>query len=111
MRKIFAIGAVLLLLAVMSVPALGAEDDFVPSITYKDGPEIVEAEQNEEDVTHCMVVTSILEAKKKETDITQPDRDLLLEVYEQLVEDSMELPVDDDLVVRELVDVSFRYSE
>ena len=111
MRKICAAIAALLLLIALTVPVLGAEDDFVPSITYKGGPEIVEAKMNEEDVTACLVATSILEAKEKKTDITQAERDLLLEVYEKLVKDEMELPVDDDLVVRELVDVSFQHSE
>ena len=64
----------LLLLAVLAMPAFAAENEFVPSITYKDGPEIEKAQQEKEDVTPCLVVTSIIQAKNKDTDIHQEDR-------------------------------------
>lgn len=115
MRKMICLLAAMLLLAAMAVPAFAtgettpAGERFVPSITYKDGPEVEDAELNEEDVGGCVVVTSILEAKNKSTDIYQETRDQLLEVYEELSEGGMELPFEDDkdYVVRELVDVSF----
>ena len=48
------------------------------------------------------------EAEEKTTDIYQEDRDLLLEVYEELTDGSMQLPLEnDEYVIRELVDVSF----
>lgn len=83
-------------------------DIFVPSISYKDGPDIEEGEMNGEDVGDCLVITTITEAKEKTTDIYQEDRDLLLEVYEELDNGEMELPLDEDYVVRELVDVSWK---
>ncbi len=83
-------------------------DDFVPSISYKDGPDIEEAEQDDEDVGDCLIVTSIKEAIEKTTDITQEERDLLLEVYDKLLDGSMKLPLEDEYVIRELVDVSYR---
>lgn len=112
MKKLSAIALALLLLAVLAVPAFAAENEFVPSIGYKDGPELDKAEMDEKDVTPCLVITSILQAKNKETDITQPERDLLLEIYEKLKTSEMVLPLEkDDFVVRELVDVSWRYTD
>ena len=108
MRKILSFMMAVLLCLGMVTPALAAKDSFVPSIGYKDGPEIVDAEMNEEDMVDCLVVTSIEEAEEKTTDIYQEDRDLLLEVYEELTDGSMQLPLEnDEYVIRELVDVSF----
>ena len=84
MRKICALALALLLLAALAVPCFAAENEFAPSVGYKDGPEIDKAETDKEEVTPCLVITSILQAKEKKTDISQPDRDLLLEVYEKL---------------------------
>lgn len=112
MRRICAIVLVLLLLATLAVPGFAAENEFAPSIGYKDGPEIDESEMNEEEVTPCLVITSIIQAKEKKTDISQMDRDLLLEVYEKLSQNEMQLPMeDDDYVIRELIDISWRHSD
>lgn len=112
MKKLSAIALALLLLATLAVPAFAAENEFVPSISYKDGPELDKAEMNEEDVTPCLVITSILQAKNKKTDITQPERDLLLEIYEKLKTNEMILPLEkEDFVVRELIDISWRYTD
>ena len=112
MRKLSAIALVALLLATLVVPAFAAENEFAPSIGYKDGPELDKAEMNKEDVTPCLIITSVLQAKNKETDITQPERNLLIEIYNQLLSNEMVLPLEkDDFVVRELVDVSWRYSD
>lgn len=81
---------------------------FVPSIPYKDGPDIEEGEMDGEDVGDCLVISTITEAKEKTTDIYQEDRDLLLEVYEEISSGEMELPLEEDYVVRELVDVSWK---
>lgn len=87
---------------------ISGENVFVPSIPYKDGPDIEEGEMDGEDVGDCLVITTITEAKEKTTDITQEARDLLLEVYEEIKNGDMELPLDEDYVVRELVDVSWK---
>ena len=109
MRRICAIALALLLLATLVVPGFAAENEFAPSIGYKDGPEIEKAETDKEEVTPCLVITSILQAKEKKTDISQEDRDLLLEVYEALSKNEMGLPLEsDDYVVRELIDISWR---
>ena len=113
MRRMFSLLAAVLVLAGMAVPVFADGETFVPSITYKDGPEIVDAEMDGEDVSDCIVVTSILDAQENKTDISQETRDELLEVYEALTDGSMEIPYEDDkdYVVRELVDVSFEQKD
>ena len=106
MRRWMSLVAALLLCLTMVHPV--SADTFVPSISYKDGPGVKEAEMDGKKVTGCVVVTSLRQADEKATDITQTDRDLLLQVYEKLSENSMKLPLENtDFVVRELVDVSF----
>ena len=107
MKKLFCMLIALVLAVSLAVPAFAA-GSFVPSITYKDGPDIESGTVNGEKVTTCLVVTSISEAKNKSTDITQAERDLLLDVYKQLNNGSMKLPIANDKnVIRELVAVSY----
>ena len=105
MRKGIMLVLALLLCVALASPVFA--DTFVPSIGYKDGPEIEDAEIGDTDITGCIVVTSIKKAQDKTTDISQADRDLLLDVYQQLSGGSMALPLEGDYVIRELVDVSF----
>jgi len=102
-----------------------AQDSFVPSITFKEGVEVQDvsisvlpgvegAEALAEfsgEIDECVVVTSIAQAKDKSTDITQEDRDLLLEVYEKLEDGSMKLPLKGENVIKDLVDISFEYAD
>lgn len=111
MKKILCLIMALLTCAALTLPAMAEEDIFVPSIGYKDGPEVEDAVQDGEDVSGCIVVTSIPEARERTTDIFQEDRDLLLEVYEALSDGSMELPISNDYVIRDLVDVSYMATE
>ena len=108
MKKFVSLMIALLLFVGLVCPAMASENVFVPSISYKDGPEIVEAEMDDKDVEGCLVVTTITDARNKVTDIGQEDRDLLLEVYEKLDNGSMKLPLEEDYVIRELVDVSWK---
>lgn len=109
MRRIIGFLGALLMCFMLACPAFAAANTFVPSISYKDGPEIEESTLEGEDVGDCLVVTSITEAKDGTTDIYQEDRDLLLDVYDQLSDGSMKLPLEnDEYVIRELVDVSFK---
>lgn len=110
MKKVICLLISLILCAGMVMPVLAAED-FVPSITYKEGPDPVAASLDGEDVGDCIVVSTVEQAENKTTDITQEDRDLLLEVYEDLKNGDSELPLDGDYVIRDLVDVSFKYED
>lgn len=88
-------------------PAFAAEDDFVPSISYKDGPEVNDAEMDEEKTDGCIVITSLKGAEEKTTDISQEKRDHLLDVYDKLVAGEMTSPSPENYIVRELVDISW----
>lgn len=94
--------------------------NFAPSITYKDGLEITQVDTNilgsdgnslGSGVGQCLIVTSIAQAVEKITDISQSERDLLLSVYNALASGEMELPIKGDYVIRDLIDVSFRYHD
>lgn len=119
MKQLLSVMLVLTFCLTLVCPAFAADEEFVPSISYKDGPEIIEGEMDDKDVKDCLVVTSVKGAMEKTTDIYQEDRDLLLSVYEQLENGSMSLPLDGMsamarsnikryYVIRELVDVSFK---
>ena len=110
MKRLFCMLMVLVIAVSLAVP-VAAANTFVPSITYKDGPDINTSNMNGENVKGCLVVTSISEARNKSTDITQEERDLLLDLYKKLNSGEMKLPIaNDKYVIRELVDVSFLYS-
>ncbi len=110
MKRVLCLLSALLLCLSLAVPGLAAEDPFVPSIGYKDGPDILEVIGDGEGLGGCLIVTSIRQAKEKLTDITQEERDLLLEVYVKLAGGEMRLPLETDYVIRELVDVSWAKS-
>lgn len=110
MKKLVCLFLVLAVCAGLAMPAMAA-DTFVPSVTYKPTPDIEDGTLDGEDVTDCLVVTSITEAQEKTTDITQDARDLLLDVYEQLSDGTMKLDIGSEYVVRELVDVSFKQND
>ena len=108
MRRIISLIAVLVMCVAVMCPFAVSADTFVPSIGYKDGPEIIDAEMESEDMRACLVVTSVLGAVNKTTDIHQSYRDLLLEVYAKLNDGSMKLPLPNNYVIRELVDINFK---
>ena len=124
MRRLSTIALVALLLATLVMPVFATGSGYAPSIGYKDGPEIDQAEidrkdpddddhdHEKEDAKPCLVITTVIQAQKKETDITQDERDLLLNLYDKMTKDEIGLPQGyDDWVVRELVDISWRYSD
>ena len=108
MKRILSLIAAFVLCFTMAASVVSAEE-FVPSITYKDAPEVENAVLGaEEKVENCIVVTSILAAQEKTTDIAQASRDFLLETYDDLKAGKEKLPMPSGYVVRELVDVSFK---
>ena len=108
MKKIVCLVAVLAICLIFVNSVFAAEDTFVPSIGYKDSPEIDDAEMKEEDVEDCLIVTSLKGAEEKSTDISQEARDLLLDIYRDLETGDMKLQLDEGYIVRELVDVSWK---
>lgn len=111
MRKVICLITAMILCLGMAAPAFATENEFVPSIGYKDPIEIIDVEMDGEDIDPCLIVSSIKQATEKTTDITQHDRDLLLSVYEKLLSGEMTLPLEGKYVIRDLVDVSFRYND
>lgn len=111
MKKLICLLVALIMCASLVLPVLAAENQFVPSSSYKDSPDVTDAKLDGEDVDQCVIVSTVEQAKKKETDISQEDRDLLQEVYEALKDGSMTLPLDFDYVIRDLVDVSFEHDD
>ena len=108
MKKFICLLSALVLLVSLSMSAVAVE--FVPSISYKDGPRMTWARMGETDVSDCLVITTIKQANEKSTDITQDERDHLLDVYAKLKDGSMTLPIDEDYVIRELLDVTYKYN-
>jgi len=104
MRRFFGLGMALVLCVGFAFPVQASSKPFVPSISYKDGPQIVDADVNGD----CLIVTTIPQARDNSTDICQEDQDLLQEIYEKLLKGSMKLPIEDDYVIRDLVDVSWK---
>lgn len=128
MKKLISlILALMLCLSVCGVAA-AAEGDFVPSISYKDGPELVTGEDAEGRTTagvirdaqgnivsyvydeDCLVITTIAEALNDEqTGIPDEDEELLEHVYQEILAGRMELPFEnpDEMAIIHLVDAVF----
>lgn len=111
MKKVICMVLVLMVTLSLALPVFAAEGEFVPSITYKDAPDIKKAEMDGDDVTPCIVVTSVGGARNKSTDITQDERNLLLAVYEDLKNGKSKLPINEDYVIRDLVDLSYEHDD
>ena len=119
MKKKLVMILALVLCVAIALPVAAVASGFVPSITYKGGPRnggarLIHADgtalEGMEAVGGCVIVTTIEQARDKETDISQEDRDLLIEVYEKLEKGEMTLPVTEEHVIRDLVDISFLYN-
>ena len=104
MKKVISLIVALLLCVGLACPVFAAAQTFVPSIGYKDGPDIEDAGVH----SPCLIVTTIPQAQDKSTDIFQEERDTLLDVYEQLSDGTMKIPIPDNYVIRDLVDVSWK---
>jgi hypothetical protein len=108
--------------------AFAAEDDFVPSISYKDGPTLVtredgaggvavgvirDAEGNDISYVYeedCLVVTTIAQALRDiETGIPNEAELLLEEVYRGILGGTMDMPFEnsDDLAIIQMMDATF----
>ena len=106
MKKVISAILVLMLCIAMPLTAFAAEGEFVPSISYKDAPEASSATLDGEDITDSLAITSILEALAGEGASSEEAIALLIEVYKQLEEGTMDLPIEGSYVVRDLFDVS-----
>lgn len=128
MKRLLCFSLVLLLSIAMICPAFAADDTFVPSISYKDYPQIVIGEDDVIGVVRdqetgeildniyagCLVITPLSKVHTS-TEIPEPARQMLLHVYEKLSDGSMQIPAEkleaglepDEVTVRELFDLSW----
>lgn len=131
MKRMICIITALVICLAMACPAFAAEGDFVPSISYKDSPDIVpgkdpngndvigvvkDADGNIIDYVYpaCLLITPVSKAESS-TQIPQDAKDILLDVYEALSTGMMNLPYDkynadlnpNEMVIRDLFDASW----
>lgn len=130
MKKIICLMIAIMLCLSVAAPAWAADNEFVPSITYKPNPEIVpvideEGEEyiavilDEDDeiisyVEHgCLRITPIAHVWDEEIDVPKEIEDLLLFCYEGLNDGSMTIPYEKheanldsaNMVIRDLFDI------
>ena len=118
MKKFVMLLVAVMLCVSMVCPVLAAEDDFVPSITYKGAPDVVVTEDVEGNpavgvITDAEgeVLSYVAESALKVTPLSGEDEEVvavLEDIYEKLVAGTMTLPYegDEDMVIMDLVDVS-----
>lgn len=106
MRKIICLLCVLVLCMGLACPVFAAQSTFVPSITYKDSPDIDDAQMGEDKGSDCLVVSSIDDARVAGDKATE-DQQELLDLYAKLENGSMKLPLDGSFVIRDLISVTF----
>ena len=136
MRKVLCLLTVLVLCVSMVLPVFAAEDNFVPSITYKPNPEIVpvvgddgaeyigiirDSEGNVIDYAGhgCIIVTPIAHVWDEEIQVPVEVEKLLRFVYEGLNDGSMEIPYEKheagldsaNMVIRDLFDARWWCTE
>lgn len=135
MKRVISLALVIVLCLCLGMPAFAAENEFVPSIGYKDAPEIVPTEDDEGEEAigeildedgkvidyiygPCLVITSVAAAKTS-TMIPEESREILLSVYEQLLANTMQIPYEkhgadlkaNEMVIRDLFDASWLCQE
>lgn len=133
MKKLF--GLILALILCFSLVGSAFAEDFVPSIGAKPAPELVPIEDNDGKTAiavikdkngnpvcysydGCLLITPIAEAETS-TSIPDDARELLMDVYEQLVAGTMTIPttlINPDItegymVIRDLFDVTYLCDE
>lgn len=106
MKKLLTVAAVLLLVCAMAALPVGADVTAAPSPLLE--PKIEKADLNGLALEACIEITTVQQAEEKCTDISQEERDVLLEAYNALVDGTESLPIEGDYVVREIVDISFK---
>ena len=111
MKKLVSLVIVMALLVAAAFSVAAAE--FVPSISYKDHPDVVgDPDISVEDGTEDgldILITPVSDAIETEQDDRNEAEQELAEVYEALTDGGMTLPFPDndkDYVIRDLIDVS-----
>lgn len=126
MKKVICLCLAVLLCLSIAVPAFAAENEFVPSITYKPQPEIIPEEDGgigvirdkkgeaiDSILPDCLCVTPVANIWDDSIVVPKKTEERLLAVYNGLVDGSMELPYEkfgagldaSNMVIRDLFDV------
>lgn len=136
MRKLICMLIALVMCLIVVAPAYAAENDFVPSITYKPNPEIVpvEDEEGEEAIgvirdengdiidyvgNGCLSITPVAHIWDEEIEVPAEVERLLKFVYEELNSNNMEIPYEKheadldpaNMVIRDLFDARWACEE
>ena len=112
MRKFICVLVALLICASAALPVLAAPGEFVPSIEYKDGPTVVGGSTSDgTDISDKITINTIEGALKGDSDMSDEDREALLEVYEDLKQPESTAPVDKEDVVLDIFDVKVDHKE
>ena len=111
MKKVLSCMLVVVMLLSFTMAASAA--GFVPSVSYKPAPEIVDIVDHEHD--DCIIITPVADAKESE-DLTEEKKEALLEQYEKLSDPDTKISdlvadFEDDLVVKDLFDVTIICSD
>lgn len=114
MKKLICFSVMLVLCLTMACPALADESDFVPSIGYKDHPdvvgdvELVDPEEQVIDVVpeECLVIVPIADVlNKTDEELTDEEKKMFEDLYNKLVDGSVKVPYPDgdfNKVIRDL---------
>jgi len=134
MKRVISVLSVIMLLMTLVCPVFVQASDFTDSVPNKDAPDIVPVKNPEGGDSqgtikddngiieyleeNCIVITPVSEANTSEL-IPEEARKTLLDVYKQLSDGTMELPVQmidpglvpEDIVIRDLFDASWLCSD
>lgn len=114
MKKLICFSVMLVLCLTMVCPAFAEESEFVPSIGYKDHPdivgdvELVDPENKVIDVVpeECLVIVPIADVlNKTEEELTDDEKKMFEELYNKLSDGSVNVPYTDgnpNKVIRDL---------
>ena len=119
MKRFFAIITVVMMCAALMVPAMAAQE-FMPSVTNKPAPEVIEARIIDENgevlriVGDCLIITPVSEVDTS-TEIPEASRVILKDVYGKLLNGTMTIPYEkhnknldpSKMVIRDLFDATF----
>lgn len=131
MKKIVTVLLALALLLGLACPVFAAEGGFVPSISYKAEPDVVETEgavaiirdANGEVADYvkagCLLITPLADAMDEKKDVPEEIRELLTGLYEALTAGEMTIPYEkheadlkaDQMAIRDLFDIRFTCEE
>lgn len=105
MKRVVTVAIVLLLCLMVALPVAA---DVAGANSPEIKIEIKQADMNGLALEDCVEITTVQQAEEKSTDITQEERDALLNVYNALVDGTASLPIEGEYAVREIVDISFK---